>query len=229
MRRSVFLMMSIILIIGCRNDDTAPPPVPEGAILVFPLENSECTTGQNINETLSQVTFEWQPSANTDLYTLSAVNLNTNMPQTLTTASTSASLSIEKGAPFSWSVTSTNTDSDLTAISESWLFYNAGSQTAYAPFPAQIIAPKSGATVIEDEASQVTLQWTGADVENDIESFEVYLSDQNPPTALLQTLDVETTQTKVTVTSGTTYYWRIITKDAVGNTSDSGIYDFKVL
>lgn len=228
MKKGIFLWIVAILL-GCGSDDNAPPPIPEGAILVFPLENSECTTGQPVNETLSRVTFEWQPSANTDLYTLSVVNLNTNTPQTLTTAATSASLSIEKGAPFSWSVTSTNTDSDLTAASESWLFYNAGSQTTYAPFPAQIIAPKSGQTIIADASSQVTLEWSGADVENDIDVFEVYFSEQNPPLPLLGTLNNDESTMDVGVISGTTYYWKVITKDAEGNTSDSGVYDFKVL
>ncbi|MBC29600.1 MAG: hypothetical protein CMH48_02035 [Muricauda sp.] len=228
MKKGIFLWIVAILV-GCGSDDNAPPPIPEGAILVFPLENSECTTGQPVNETLSRVTFEWQPSANTDLYTLSVVNLNTNTPQTLTTVATSASLSIEKGAPFSWSVTSTNTDSDLTAASESWLFYNAGSQTTYAPFPAQIIAPKSGQTIIADALSQVTLEWSGADVENDIDVFEVYFSEQNPPLTLLGTLNNDESTMDVGVVSGTTYYWKVITKDAEGNTSDSGVYDFKVL
>ncbi|AKA35308.1 hypothetical protein [Flagellimonas lutaonensis] len=228
MKKGIFLWIVAILV-GCGSDDNAPPPIPEGAILVFPLENSECTTGQPVNETLSRVTFEWQPSANTDLYTLSVVNLNTNTPQTLTTVATSASLSIEKGAPFSWSVTSTNTDSDLTASSESWLFYNAGSQTTYAPFPAQIIAPKSGQTIIADALSQVTLEWSGADVENDIDVFEVYFSEQNPPLTLLGTLNNDESTMDVGVVSGTTYYWKVITKDAEGNTSDSGVYDFKVL
>jgi hypothetical protein len=228
MKKGIFLWIVAILV-GCGSDDNAPPPIPEGAILVFPLENSECTTGQPVNETLSRVTFEWQPSANTDLYTLSVVNLNTNTPQTLATVATSASLSIEKGAPFSWSVTSTNTDSDLTAASESWLFYNAGSQTTYAPFPAQVIAPKSGQTIIADALSQVTLEWSGADVENDIDVFEVYFSEQNPPLTLLGTLNNDESTMDVGVVSGTTYYWKVITKDAEGNTSDSGVYDFKVL
>ena len=228
MKKVIFLWI-VALLVGCGSDDNAPPPIPEGAILVFPLKNSECTTGQSVNETLSRVTFEWQPSANTDLYTLSVVNLNTNTPQTLTTASTSADLSIEKGAPFSWSVTSANTDSDLTATSESWLFYNAGSQTTYAPFPAQIIAPKSGQTIIANASSQVTLKWSGADVENDIDVFEVYFSEQNPPSTLLGTLNNGSSEIDVNVSSGATYYWKVITKDAEGNTSDSGVYDFKVL
>lgn len=63
---------------------------------------------------------------------------------------------------------------DQVASSETWLFYNAGSQTTYAPFPAQLVNPTSGSTVQMDIANEVLLEWSGADVDNDIESFEVF-------------------------------------------------------
>lgn len=220
-------LLGVLFVIGCGGDD-GPPPAPEGALLVFPLQNSECATGQSINEELSQVNFEWQPSVNTDVYTLSVVNLETNVPQTIMTAATSASLSIAKGTPFSWSVTSMNDESSQTATSESWLFYNEGAQLTYAPFPAQIINPKAGATIQQNSMGRVELSWQGVDIEDDITAFEVYLSEQNPPQSLLSTLGSETMQTEAAVISGTIYYWKVITIDAEGNTSDSGIFDFKV-
>ena len=63
---------------------------------------------------------------------------------------------------------------------------------------------------------------------DDITSFEVYFGEENPPTVLLQTTDQSTMEVNATVTSGTTYFWRVNTTDSSGNTSDSGIYDFKV-
>lgn len=227
MRVRYFSLLLVLMSFACKKDKV--PKSPEGAILVFPLQNSECTTGISVNETLSQITFEWQPAANTELYVLSAVNLNTNTPQTITTATTSASLSIEKGAPYSWTVTSSNSDSDITATSENWLFYNAGPQVNYAPFPAQIVSPVSGRTVQMDQNNQVLLRWSGADVEDDITGFEVFFSETNPPTSLLGTTDATTMEVLANVSSGTTYYWSVITTDSNGNTSDSGIYDFKIL
>ena len=215
------------LLLGCGGGDDGPPPSPEGVVLVFPFENSECTTGVDVTEDLSQVTFEWQPANNTDNYTLTVIHLLTNIPQTISTTSTSVALSIEKGAPFSWSVLSTNNESDETATSESWLFYNAGSQTTYAPFPAQIRSPEAGSTV-QATANGVVLSWTGADVEGDIETFEVYFSENNPPETLLITTDPQTMETVGNVVSGQIYYWKVITIDAEGNKSDSGVFDFKV-
>ncbi len=223
-----FMIFLVVLCFSCGSDD-GPPPSPEGALLVFPLQDSECTTGVDVNAQLSQVTFEWMPANNTDLYTLTVLNLNTNIPQAITTAATTASLSLEKGAPFSWSVLSVNSNSDETATSENWLFYNAGAQVTYAPFPAQIILPKPGATISANDVNEVVLRWMGADVEDDIETFELYFSEQNPPESLLMSTDATAQQASAVVTSGTIYYWKVITTDSEGNVSDSGVFDFKTL
>ena len=226
MRKLFMLVMMACLIVACGGNDA--PPDPEGALLVFPEENSECTTGTSLSETLSQITFRWNASKNTDSYTLNVVNLNTNVPQNITTTSTSASLSLTKGVPFAWTVTSRNKDSDLVASSETWLFYNAGTQTTYAPFPAQLTSPAPGKTVQKDIANEVLLKWEGADVDNDIVSFEVFLSDTNPPTVSVGTTASSLMEMSVSVVSGTVYYWKVVTTDAEGNTSDSGVIDFKV-
>ncbi len=226
MKRIFQISLVLLLLWSCGGDDT--PPAPEGANLIFPLEDSECTTGVDINENQSQVTFEWQASANTDSYTLSAVNLNTNSPQTISTAATSVSLTIAKGTPYSWTVTSQNENSDQVATSETWLFYNAGSQTTYAPFPAQLVSPTSGSTVQKNIDNQVVLMWQGADVENDIDDFEIFFSISNPPTTSAGTIDSGTMELTVDVESNTVYYWKVITTDLEGNTSDSGVFEFKV-
>ena len=229
MRNWIIFGVLVMFLLSCGGGDDGPPPSPEGALLVFPERDSECTTGVSISETLSQVTFEWQQANNTDRYTLTVINLNTNTPQAISTINTSASLSIEKGAPFSWSVLSSNSETDDTATSESWLFYNAGSQTTYAPFPAQIQFPEAGSTVQANEEGQIALSWIGADVEDDIMTFEVYFSEVNPPETLLTSADAETVQATANVTAGRTYFWRIVTTDSEGNSSDSGVFDFRVL
>ncbi|WP_190810754.1 hypothetical protein [Flagellimonas sp. S3867] len=225
--KRIFQSLGLLVILwSCGSDD--PPPAPGGTNLVFPDQNSECTTGISVNETLSQVTFQWQTSANTDSYTLSVVNLETNIPQTISTAANSASLSIVKGAPYSWSVTSLNSKSDQVATSETWLFYNAGSQTTYAPFPAQLVSPVSGSTVQKNIDNEVMLVWLGADVENDITGFEVFFSTSNPPTTSVGTTAANTMELSVGVESGMIYYWKVITTDAEGNNSDSGVFEFRV-
>ncbi|WP_437399274.1 hypothetical protein [Flagellimonas lutimaris] len=228
MIRNIIWLSIIALLVSCGGDD-GPPPAPEGAMLVFPEENSECTTGTDINQMSTQITFRWMASNNTDSYTLSVVNLETNVPQNISTATTSASLTITKGTPFAWSVTSRNSDSDQVASSATWLFYNAGSQTTYTPFPAQVVKPASGSTVQRNIANEVVLEWSGADVDGDIESFEVFFSDTEPPTTSLGITNASTMELPVAVESGIVYYWKVVTTDLEGNTSDSGVFDFKVL
>ncbi|WP_421813525.1 hypothetical protein [Flagellimonas sp.] len=228
MIRNIIWLSILVLLVSCGGDD-GPPPAPEGAALVFPEENSECTTGTDINQTSTQVTFRWMASNNTENYTLSVTNLNTNVPQNISTASTSASLTITKGTPYAWSVTSRNSNSDQVASSPTWLFYNAGSQTTYAPFPAQLVNPLSGTTVQMDIANEVLLEWSGADVDNDIESFEVFFSETNPPTTSVGITNASAMEIPVGVESGNVYYWRVVTTDLEGNTSISGVFDFRVL
>lgn len=227
MIRKILGLSLLALLVSCGGDD-GPPPAPEGAELVFPDENSECTTGTDVNGTLSQVTFQWKASKNTESYTLSVVNLDTNVPQNISTSATSASLSIAKGTPFAWSVTSRSSRSDQVASSETWLFYNAGSQTTYPPFPAQLVNPVSGSTVLKNIANEVVLEWQGADVDNDIASFEVFFSTNNPPESSVGTTNAPRMEFPVSVESATVYYWKVITTDEEGNTSDSGVFEFKV-
>ncbi|MEM0933143.1 MAG: hypothetical protein AAGJ12_11805, partial [Bacteroidota bacterium] len=66
-------------------------------------------------------------------------------------------------------------------------------------------------------------------VENDIESYEVFFSDQNPPNTSLQIVDAFTSELNVSVLDNTVYFWKVVTTDSQGNTSDSGVFEFKTL
>lgn len=226
MKRLLVLTVTI-LVLGCGKDD--PPKTPEAATLSFPQQNSECTTGVDLNAITSQVEFRWQQAKNTDTYELRVANINNGISQTVTTSALSAQLPLQKGAPYSWNVITRNTKTEVIATSETWQFYNAGVQTTYAPFPASIVAPKSGATIIRDINNEVTLQWNGADVDNDISSFEIYLDTVSPPVQLEASPSVSLNVINVNVSADTVYYWKVITKDREGNSSDSGVYSFKTL
>ncbi|QLG44838.1 hypothetical protein [Costertonia aggregata] len=222
--KQVYILVFVLVFIGCKKD----PPSPPGKVaLVFPEQNSECTTGESINDTQSQVEFRWNASPNTDTYVVRVTNLNTNTTEPVTISATSVRLTLEKGGLYSWNVTSENSQVTETTTSDTWRFYNAGAQTTYPPFPAQILFPGSGETVLKDINNEITLDWSGADIDNDIASFEVYFSTTSPPQTLVNT-QRSSTQHRVSVTSRTTYFWRIVTVDTEGNSSDSGVFDFKV-
>lgn len=228
--RLISLVLIGIFLFGCSGGgDTPPALLPELALLIHPEDDSECTTGQELSTTTSEVEFRWQAAENTEIYELRATNLNTNTTQTISTASTSAKLPLEKGALYSWQITSKNAAVLQSTPSETWRFYNSGFQTTYAPFPAEIVAPKVGASVVKDGNNDVTLRWTGADIDNDIQEFEIYVSTENPPETLIFSAGSGATTTKTAVVANTVYYWRIVTKDSEGNSSDSGVFDFRAL
>lgn len=224
--REKLIVLVWLCLAACGTDS---PNAPEAPRLLFPEQNSECTTGISLNETTSRVEFRWQKAPDTDSYELRVTNGITNVTQTVSTSQLSAELPLEKGAPFSWLVISRNNETQETAASGSWQFYNAGSQRSYAPFPAEIISPKSGTSVFRDVNNEIVLEWAGADVDNDLVGYELYFSTENPPVTLFSEPSASTTSTKVSVEANTVYYWKLITIDSEGNRSDSGSFGFKVL
>ncbi len=223
----VFLIIFLsLLFTACKKDSPKPP---SAAALVFPLQNSLCTTGVSITPTTSRVEFMWQTANNTNSYELRVTNLSTNITQTVSTQSTSAELTIEKGVPFSWLVITRNTQVQETASSATWQFFNAGSQITHAPFPAQIITPLSGASVVRDINGEIVVEWSGADVDNDIVGYEIFLDTVSPPAVLIASPASSVSSIKINTIANAVYYWNVITKDAEGNSSDSGIYSFRAL
>lgn len=228
MRQGVFIICCVLFFLGgCRKKDSPKPP---GQVqLTFPEQNSECTTGQSLGETTSRVTFRWEEAKNVKTYELQVTNINTGTTQTIGTETTSASLPIEKGTPFSWLVRTRNNQVEETVSSVAWNFYNSGSTISFAPFPADIIAPRMSERVFKDINNEVTLSWSGSDLDDDIINYEVFFAAENPPLTRINTLGTSATEQKVTVVSSTVYYWSIITKDEQGNETNSGVYSFQVL
>lgn len=222
--RNYQVIFLLIILVGCGKDDPQPPAA---ALLVFPEQNSECTTGESINASTSLVEFRWQASENTDTYEVRATNMDTNTSETTNVTGTSVKLTLVKGALYAWTVTSKNGGVQETSVSERWLFYNSGAQTTYAPFPAEVLTPNSGATVRKDSSDEITLEWSGSDIDGDIASYEVYFGTSSPPEDLV-TEQSDDNAVTVAVISNTVYYWKVLTFDAEGNSSDSGIYTFKV-
>lgn len=221
------MIMAGVLLLSCSKD--SPPKPPEAALLVFPERNSECTTGVDLNDETSQVEFRWQAAGFTDTYELSVTNVNTGSTQTVTTTALTALRPLEKGVLYRWNIRTRNEQTETVTTSESWLFYNAGSETSYAPFPAEILEPASGASVVRDANNEITLQWSGLDIDNDLQGYEIYLDTTNPPATLVASPSSSLNSVKIGVEANTVYYWKVISRDRENNTSDSGVYSFRVL
>jgi hypothetical protein len=94
--------------------------------------------------------------------------------------------------------------------------------------PHSLSPPRSGANITPDINNLVILNWNGSDVDGDLESFEVYL-DQNDATTLNTTLPFQNNNNsiEVEVENNATYYWKVVAIDTNGNQSSSGVYAFR--
>jgi hypothetical protein len=168
-------LFTLTLIIGCGGggggegggdtgggDVTVNPPAK--STLSAPANNKTCETGTSVSSTQSDVDFTWGVSADTDSYDLKITDLNSSVATNKTgLTTTSTKVTLDKGVPYSWVVTSKSTKSSVTTPSDTWKFYLAGTGVAnYAPFPADLKAPTSGSTVKRTDG-KVTFTWEGSD------------------------------------------------------------------
>jgi len=193
--------------------------------LSLPANNSECITGTSISDTQSAVTFEWAAIENTEKYFIYVKNLNTQgVLQFNAGTGTSQSVNLLKGTPYSWYVTSKKVSGE-SLTSETWKFYNAGEPVSnHAPFPADLVSPVMSSTIL---TTAVTLQWAGGDIDGDIANYKVYMDSNINPATLVGTV-MQQSIPNLAVTSGGTYYWKVVTTDEVGNATTSQVFQFKV-
>lgn len=227
MKRPFAYLWFFLLLLACGKDDA--PKVPPAVSLVFPENNSECITGISRTETTSEVEFRWQAAQHAVRYELIVRHLGNNIVQNILASGLSASLVLDKGEAYSWTVMARNQSGQEGPAGPTWQFYNAGSELSYPPFPAQIKEPASGETVTANQNSEVVLKWGGADADGDLAQFGVYFGTDASALSLLDTVDAATISYNVAVSSGTVYYWEILSRDAKGNTSRSGVFSLRVL
>lgn len=214
-------------IIGSCGKKNSPTPNPSAAVLTFPAQNSACTTGTIISATQSTITFTWNSAANADSYEIDIKNLLTGTLTTQTSTTNLLAVDLLRNTPYSWYVVSKSSKVSATSQSDTWKFYNAGPGTvSHPPFPADVLKPTFGQNVTAS-AGTINLSWTGSDPDSDLVNYDVYFGiSATPP--ILKSGVTDMFLNAVSVTSGTTYYWKIISWDGQGNNSDSGVYQFKV-
>ena len=203
---------------------------PGKSTLTAPANNKTCETGTSVSDTKSEVTFTWGASADTNTYDLKITDLNSSTITNKTGLSTTTTkVTLDKGVPYSWNITSKSTASTTTTASDTWKFYLAGTGVVnYAPFPADLKTPASGSTVTRDGDGKVAFTWDGSDPDTgDTLKYTLYVDTtdgkQTPPAA--QT-DLTEKTASVALEAATTYYWRVKTSDGI-NSSYSIVYSFK--
>ena len=127
------LFISLVILVSCKGKEGGggdggvdpPPPVPspKAATLSAPAKNSECLDGENVE-------FKWAASENTNSYEIVIKNLLTQSLVTQTTTSTTVTIKLTKGQPYSWYIISKSNTTTDTAESEKWKFYLKGDPVA---------------------------------------------------------------------------------------------------
>ena len=207
---------------------TPQVPTPGKSGLSAPENNEVCYEGESVDTSNSEVTFSWEASSDTDSYDLQITNQETNQSQTESgITSTSKDVTLTTDVSYSWKIVSKANDTNDTTSSDTWQFYLAGDgQENYAPFPATILSPTSGAAV-DDNNGNITLSWEGNDPdEGDSISYTIYFDEVDGLQDPIEE-DVLESSLEVSVESGTTYYWRVKTSDGKSS-SFTLVYSFIV-
>ncbi|MFM6976789.1 MAG: hypothetical protein ACKOW2_08095 [Sphingobacteriaceae bacterium] len=228
MKAFYFILATSLILVSCgKSKSSAPASPPAQVQLSLPAQNEACTNGTVLSETESTILFLWGTAANAESYEINIKNLTDNTITIRTSTANSAEITLKRNTPYAWYVVSKSTKTTATAQSDTWKFYNSGPGTvSYAPFPADILSPLMNQTITAN-AGKITLQWKGADADNDLLNYDIYLSTSNN-LALLKAAHTSMSLTDVAVTVGSSYYWKVISRDAKGNTSDTGLYRFTV-
>jgi len=225
--RSRLIFLSIIIAIsiaGCVKSPTVFPATGKPELLT-PVLNQVCTTGTMVSDSVTTIPFSWKAVSDADDYVFEVENLLNDSVIKKITAKTALSINLLPNTPYAWWVVSRSLKTPITTSSDVWKFYSSGSGTlTYAPFPAEIDFPLFGAEISQ---STVTLTWKGISVDNNIKSFDVYFGTTNTP-PLLKSGVAYNQLPDVSVKANTTYYWHVVSYDAYGDYTDSGLYQFKV-
>ncbi|WP_139956912.1 fibronectin type III domain-containing protein [Flavicella sediminum] len=224
----LYAIIVLLTTINCGGDEAtedSPKTItpPSAALLVSPAKDESCNQGNSISDTKSTVSFQWNTSNDTDKYTIQVKNLENDQIQEKTTTENNSSFDLNKGTSYEWHVISLSNEIDETETSEKWTFFNAASGVEnHVPYAAVVIFPTNDATI---DTTTVSLEWQGQDLDNDIESYTIYLDTDDTPN-LINSTTSEMHTSEITLNANTTYYWKVHTKDTAGNISISSIFKF---
>lgn len=231
--KTILSIPIIIAVIACdKQDDTNHQEevmIPGDILLIAPFENQPCEEGIEVSDDLSEITFEWNASDNTETYELVIVDSESGneVASFLDLNVTTKEVDLVRDKSYTWKVISKNLETLETGTSESWNFYLVDEpQSNYAPFPAEIIKPEQSSSV-ELSNEKLVLEWQGADPDENELTYTVYLDkidgEQEPPEDLQ---NITGTSLEIELEENETYFWRIKSSDGQ-NSSYSPVHYFK--
>jgi hypothetical protein len=229
------LLLLCVLCIGiqaCKKEKKPNPvvvkPTPLATLLSAPANGQPCLTGVSISATQSTVTFSWNKAENTETYELRIKNLATGDSVSVIKSTTqlTADVALLKSTPYSWYVVSKASGVTTAPHSDTWKFYNSGpGLSVYPPYPADLVSPAWG-ELIANQSGTLVLNWVVIPGSSPVKYYDVYLGNTLAP--FLYKSNVTDSQLQIAVAANTQYFWRIVAKDANGNSSVSQVGNFYV-
>ncbi|MDO6472193.1 hypothetical protein [Maribacter sp. 1_MG-2023] len=224
MKKSGFLVFLLLILQSCGVDSDVLEYAKDqiNITLIFPEDDSECTEGIIVSDTQSELVFEWSDENDNSPYIVHLTSLVSSQTELIESDNTDVSITLDRGVAYSWFVTG-----KINSTSEIWNFYNEGpGLKSTIPYPATAISPVSGASISQTSTS-VNLIWNSEDPDDDIVSYDLFFGEAKDP-QLYGTDVTETRFNDIPVEAGKIYYWKIITKDSIGNESTSEVFTFSV-
>lgn len=225
----IFVLVMIISACSSGGDDSgsggsgvnkAPNAV---GSLTYPTNNLLCVT--------NVLDFEW--SASTDpngdavsyVLEISKDNQFTTIDKTFTVTTTIKTVTLSRGEAYYWrvkAVDSKDATSDYSSINQ--FYTEREGEVNHLPFAPQNIAPLNSASI---SGSSVDLNWNASDVDGDTLKYDVYFGTEAVPTAKAGS-NITEKSLSVNVSSGLTYYWKVVVKDSNGGQALGQVWSFSV-
>ena len=224
MKRRLKKIASIVITVLLCTCSKPSIPEPEAVLLTTPENSNTCVP---LSTTARQgiINFGWEESQNTDSYEVFVRNSITQTEKRKSADLTSTTITLDRGAPYSWWVVSSSDASAVDTKSEVWSFYLEGiQQETFLPFSAQLNNPQDEQEVTLS-SGEINLQWTGSDLDDDIAHYQVYIGTDAAQMTLVQD-NLRASSYSALLDVGQTYFWQIITVDQRGNKSQSAIQSF---
>lgn len=194
--------------------------------LVFPAQNQLCIT--------NTLNFEWEASTNEDgssvIYILEIARDNqfTNKVVDEVLTGLSKIVTLDKGFAYYWRVKARSTKSVESDYSPTSQFYTEEVPNSnHLPFAPSLVRPFLGQT-LESGTTTITLEWSGADVDNDPITFDVYFGKNKDALSMVSENTESNTFEANLDTTEITYYWKVVVKDDKGATVTGPLWYFKL-
>ncbi|MFC1725381.1 hypothetical protein ACFL4T_07115, partial [candidate division KSB1 bacterium] len=126
------------------------------------------------------------------------------------------------GTIYYWKIVAKNITQGSSRTGDVWSFttvYNQAPNLPASPSPA------NGASGV---ALTTGLSWTGGDPDGHAVTYDIYFGTSSSP-PLVKSNNSTTSYNPNTLSSGTTYYWKIVAKDAYGASTAGSVWSFTAL